>query len=171
MKLICAEVPHKAKEGLVRLGIETPDDAKAAAQAVQDRAMEMGVDGSRFLIQQQLAPGPQILIGITVDPLYGPAMTVRPGGGSVSGISKFHLLPLREGEAAQIGSEATAQSSSILSEAEAQALTDVVERFAWLAIDQKDWLLEIEANPIIITGGRAVAVDALAVGKDESGGK
>lgn len=171
VKLICAEVPHKAREGLVRLGIETPADAKAAVQAIQDRAMEMGVDGSRFLIQQQLAAGPQILIGITVDPLYGPAMTVRPGGGSVSGISKFHLLPLREGEAAQIGSEATAQSSSILSEAEAQALTDVVERFAWLAIDQKDWLLEIEANPIIITGGRAVAVDALAVGKDESGGK
>ena len=171
VKLICAEVPHKANEGLVRLGIETPDDAKAAAQAIQDRAMEMGVDGSRLLIQQQLAAGPEILIGITVDPLYGPAMTVRPGGGGVSGISKFHLLPLREGEAAQIGSEAAAQSSSILSEAEAQALTDVVERFAWLAIDQKDWLLEIEANPIIITGGRAVAVDALAVGKDESGGK
>jgi acyl-CoA synthetase (NDP forming) len=160
-----------ANAGLLRLGIETPEDAKAAAQAIQDRAMEIGVDGSRVLIQQELAAGPEILIGITVDPLYGPAMTVRPGGGGVSGISKFHLLPLREGEAAQIGSEAAARSSAILSKAEAQALTDVVERFAWLGIDQQDWLLEIEANPIIITGGRAVAVDALAVGKVESGGK
>ncbi len=65
---------------------------------------------------------------------------------------------------------AAALGASIeLPDAELKELTDVVERFAWLAEDLSDRILEIEANPIIITSGRAVAVDALAVAKDEIG--
>jgi hypothetical protein len=56
-----------------------------------------------------------------------------------------------------------------LTNSELKQLIDVVERFAWLVEDLSDRILEIEANPIIITGGRAVAVDALAVAKDETG--
>jgi hypothetical protein len=52
-----------------------------------------------------------------------------------------------------------------------EALTGAVERLSWLAVDLSEQLLEIEANPIIITGGRAIAVDALAVAHDESGEK
>jgi hypothetical protein len=44
-----------------------------------------------------------------------------------------------------------------------------VDLFSWLAVDLSDRLLEIEANPIIISGGRAVAVDALAVATDKIG--
>lgn len=169
VKLICAEIPHKANEGLVKLGIDTPDAARAAAQEVQDRARELGVDGSRLLVQEQLAAGPEFLIGVTVDPLYGPAMTVRPGGGGVSGKSAFHLLPLREGEAAALAGEAASQFRTGVSEADLASLTAVVDRFSWIAVDHSAQLLEIEANPIIITGGRAVAVDALAVARDETG--
>ena len=132
---------------------------------MQDRAREMGVDATRLLVQEQLAAGPEILVGVTVDPIYGPAMTVRSGGGGVSGETVFHLLPLRQGEAAEIAAGASVE----LSDSELKELADVVERFAWLAEDLSDRILEIEANPIMITGGRAVAVDALAVAKDEIG--
>ena len=169
VKLVCAEVPHKAREGLVKLSLDSPADVKAAAQEVQDRAREMGVDATRLLVQEQLAAGPEFLIGVTVDPIYGPAMTVRSGGGGVSGATAFNLLPLRHGEAAEIASGAAAGASVELSDSELKELTSVVERFAWLAEDLSDRILEIEANPIIITGGRAVAVDALAVAKDEIG--
>jgi hypothetical protein len=96
-------------------------------------------------------------------------MTVRTGGGSVSGETVFNLLPLRQGEAASIASSAAADASIELTNSELKQLINVVERFAWLAEDLSDRILEIEANPIIITGGRAVAVDALAVAKDEIG--
>jgi len=171
VKLICAEIPHKACEGLVKLGLDTPAAARAAAQAIQDRAGELGVDGSRLLVQEQLPPGPEFLVGVTVDPLYGPAMTVRPGGGGVSGESRFHLLPLREGEAAEVAAEASAQLESPLSDTDRGVLAEAVDRFSWLAVDLADQLVEIEANPIIITGGRAVAVDALAVAKKNTGEK
>jgi acyl-CoA synthetase (NDP forming) len=171
VKLVCAEVPHKAREGLVKLSLDSPAEVQAAAQEVQDRAREMGVDATRLLVQEQLAAGPEFLIGVTVDPIYGPAMTVRSGGGGVSGETAFNLLPLRRGEAAEIASGAAADASIELSDSEFKELTDVVERFAWLAEDLSDRILEIEANPIIITGGRAVAVDALAVAKDEIGEK
>jgi acyl-CoA synthetase (NDP forming) len=169
VKLICASIPHKAREGLVKLGLDTPADARAAAQQVQDRARERGVDGSRLLVQEQLPPGPEFLLGVTVDELYGPALTVRPGGGGVAGESKFQLLPLARGEAAEIAARAAAEISQDLSKPDLRALTEAVDHFSWLGFDLADRLLEIEANPIIITGGRAVAVDALAVARDESG--
>jgi acyl-CoA synthetase (NDP forming) len=169
VKLVCAEVPHKAREGLVKLSLDSPAEVQAAAQEVQDRACEMGVDATRLLVQEQLAAGPEFLIGVTVDPIYGPAMTVRSGGGGVSGKTAFNLLPLLRGEAAEIASAAALGASIELPDAELKELTDVVERFAWLAEDLSDRILEIEANPIIITSGRAVAVDALAVAKDEIG--
>jgi acyl-CoA synthetase (NDP forming) len=166
VKLVCAEVPHKAREGLVRLGLETPADARRAAQEIRNRARELGVDDSRLLVQEQLTAGPEFLLGVSVDALYGPALTLRPGGAGVSGDSEFHLLPLHQGEAAELAIRAAAQLPNALSEPDLRALTEAVERFAWLAVDLADRLLEIEANPIIVTGGRAVAVDALAVAKD-----
>jgi len=169
VKLICAAIPHKAAEGLVKLGLDTPSDARDAARQLQDRARELGVDGSRMLVQEQLSPGPEFLFGVTVDELYGPALTVRPGGGGVAGESRFQLLPLAEGEAAEIASRAAAAISQEMSEPDLRALTEAVDRFSWLGFDLADRMLEIEANPIIISGGRAVAVDALAVAKDESG--
>jgi acyl-CoA synthetase (NDP forming) len=169
VKLVCAEVPHKAREGLVKLSLNSPAEVKAAAQEVQDRARELGFDATRLLVQEQLAAGPEFLIGVMVDPTYGPAITVRSGGGGVSGETAFNLLPLRRGEAAEIASGAAASESIELSDSELKELTDAVERFAWIAEDLSDRILEIEANPIIITSGRAVAVDALAVTKDEIG--
>ena len=132
VKLVCAEVPHKAREGLVKLSLDSPVEVEIAAQKVQDRAREMGVDATRLLVQEQLAAGPEFLIGVTVDPVYGPAMTVRTGGGGVSGETVFNLLPLRQGEAASIASSAAADASIELTNSESKQLIDVVERFAWL---------------------------------------
>ena len=69
----------------------------------------------------------------------------------------------------EIASGAAADASIDLSDSELKELANVVERFGWLAEDLSDRVLEIEANPIIITGGRAVAVDALAAAKDQTG--
>jgi hypothetical protein len=133
-----------------------------------DRARELGINGS-LLIQEQLSAGPEFLIGVTVDPVYGPAMTVRPGGGNVSGVSKFRMLPLRQREARDVAAEASSQAAADLSKSELEALAGAADRFSWIGFDHTDRLLEIEANPVIITGGRAVAVDALAVTKETKG--
>lgn len=167
VKLICAAIPHKAIEGLVKLGLDTPTDAREAARQVQDRARELDVDGSHLLVQEQLPPGPEFLFGVTVDDLYGPALTVRPGGGVIPDESKFQLLPLAEGEAAEIATQAASEILEKIPEADLLALTEAVDRFSWLGFDLADRLLEIEANPIITNGGRAVAVDALAVAKEK----
>jgi len=169
VKLVCAEVPHKAREGLVKLNLDSLVEVEVAAQKVQDRARDMGVDATRLLVQEQLSAGPEFLIGVTVDPIYGPAITVRTGGGGVCGETAFNLLPLREGEAAAIASSAAASAAIELTNPELKELIGVVERFAWLAEDLSDRILEIEANPIIITGGRAIAIDALAVAKPAIG--
>ena len=76
-----------------------------------------------------------------------------------------------KGEAAELARRAASKTSPGLSDADLRALTDVVDRVSWLAVDLSEQLLEVEANPILITGGRAIAVDALAVAKDESGEK
>ncbi len=168
VKLVCAEVAHKAREGLVKLRLESPSEVMVAAQEVLDRARELGTGGS-LLVQQQVPAGPEFLLGVTVDPAYGPAITVRPGGVDVSGVSKFRMLPLCQGEAEDVAAEASSQATAKLSNSELRALAGAVDRFSWIGIDLADRLLEIEANPVIITDGRAVAVDALAVMKEEKG--
>ncbi len=165
VKLVCAEVPHKSRVGLVKLDLATPEEVESAAREIQHRARQLGVDGSRLLVQEQLEAGPEYLLGVSVDPVYGPAMTVRPGGGDVAGESVFYPLPLRQGEAAQMA--AAAAASPGLSESDLARLADAVDRLSWLAVDLSARLLEIEANPILVSGGRAVAVDALAVAKDK----
>ena len=170
VKLICAETPHKAREGLIRLGLESPKEIMAAAQDILDRARELAIVGS-LLVQEQIPAGPEFLVGVTIDPAYGPAITVQPGGSNVSGISKFRILPLRQDEAEEIATETSSQASAKLSRSGLIALAGAVDRFSWIGFDLADRLLEIEANPIIITGDRAVAVDALAVTKDTKGAK
>ena len=160
VKLVSAEVPHKAREGLVKLDLGTPVEAERAAREIRDRASQLGVDAGRLLVQEQLAAGPEFLVGVTVDPIFGPAMTVRTGGVDVAGQSGVRLLPLRRGEAAQM----VAEIADGLSESDVARLADVVDRFSWLGVDLAGQLREIEANPVLVTGGRAVAVDALAIG-------
>ena len=140
---------RKGDEIIVRAGKDKGKRGTVLSVTPDDRVVVEGIN----LAKRHVKPNPQR----------------GTGGGGVAGETEFNLLPLRQGEAMSIASSAAAGASIELTDSELKELRDVVERFAWLAEDLSDRILEIEANPIIITGGRAVAVDALAVAKDEIG--
>lgn len=139
---------HKARVGGVVLDVFDP---QAAAQAA--RRM-----GGPVLVAKQLARGPEVFCGMKRDPQFGPVLAVGRGGTDVeqTGSTAIAVGPLDLTAARQLVSESGASV-----EAE-QALAEVLVALSRMSFDHPE-VSEIDVNPLIVSGSRAVAVDALVV--------
>lgn len=172
LKLMSSDIPHKTDMGLVRLGITDAEQAFETAYQLLARAAELApaahIDG--ILVQEQVPPGVEMIIGLTQDPQFGPSLTIGAGGIHaevmkdaltaplpVSGsdvremIRELRMAPLLEG----VRGAAAADQSSLVRMAVA------VADLGWAA---DGLLVELDLNPVIVLPDRAVAVDALVVG-------
>ncbi len=152
-------VAHKTEAGAVALGLS---DAKA----VEAAALSMG--GTAFLVEEMVTGGvAEILVGILRDPAHGFVMTLGAGGvlTEVLGDTASLLLPA---DAAQI--EVALDRLRIAPllggyrgkpAADRAALVASILAVQECAIAHAATLIELEINPLIVTPGRAVAVDSL----------
>ncbi|MFT3660743.1 MAG: acetate--CoA ligase family protein [Gordonia sp. (in: high G+C Gram-positive bacteria)] len=86
MKLISRSIVHKADVGAVILGIDTDDDASAAAARLEAVAAAQGLADEqwRILVQQMVdTRRPEVFIGLKHDETFGPVIVVGAGGGLV----------------------------------------------------------------------------------------
>lgn len=78
-----AAAVHKTELGGVRLGVTTPDEARAAVDDIT-HALETGgqreAAASGFLVQEMVGDGVEMVVGVSYDPLFGPLMLVGMGG-------------------------------------------------------------------------------------------
>lgn len=150
VKAAARDLPHKAAVGAVVLGIDDPDAAAAAWERVVAAARTAGAETAGAVVQRQVEPGVELIVGARRDPLFGPVLVVGTGGTSVEDGVGFtrRLLPLGRGEAAEIANGS----------AEVEATIRGVEA---LALALGDELEAVEVNPVIVNGGRAIAVDSL----------
>jgi acetyltransferase len=72
---------HKAREGGVVLGVETPEAAAEAARRL----------GGSVLVARQVEPGVEVLCGMTRDPDFGPILAVGRGGVAVEEVDEVVL--------------------------------------------------------------------------------
>ncbi|MFN8632207.1 MAG: acetate--CoA ligase family protein, partial [Chloroflexota bacterium] len=126
-------------------------DPQAAAQAARQM-------GGPVLVAKQLARGPEVFCGMKRDPQFGPVLAVGRGGTDVeqTGSTAIAVGPLDLTAARQLVSESGASV-----EAE-QALAEVLVALSRMSFDHPE-VSEIDVNPLIVSGSRAVAVDALVV--------
>jgi hypothetical protein len=101
MKAVAEGVLHKAAAGGVRLGLADPAAVAAAAEELLTRF------GSRLkglLVQPMADPGPELLVGVTSDQVFGPLVTVGLGGTSTDLVADraHRLVPLTEVDAAEM---------------------------------------------------------------------
>ncbi|HEV2757571.1 MAG TPA: GNAT family N-acetyltransferase [Actinomycetota bacterium] len=83
IKIDSRTIVHKTDVGGVRLGLETPSEAAAAAREIEASLREQGLadrlDG--FLVQQMVTQeGAELFVGVTHDPLFGPLLACGYGG-------------------------------------------------------------------------------------------
>ena len=182
LKVQSPDIAHKSDAGGVALGL----DSEAAVRDAWDRIMarvraaapEAAIDG--VLVQEMAAPGVEVIVGVTVDPRFGPLVMVGLGGVFVEVIGDvaFAPVPLSPADARELleglkgwpllGGARGAEPGDV------EALCELVaglSRFAWL---YRDDIAEIDLNPVIVhrEGQGVTVVDAVIVrrGGDEAAG-
>jgi acetate---CoA ligase (ADP-forming) len=163
LKTAAPEVLHKTEQRGVVLGIADRPALLAAYAQLTARF------GPACLVQQQLPPGLEVLLGMVNDADFGPAMTIGLGGiftevfrDTVTVIppvsfedAHAHLRRLRAYPVLQ-GARGTAGANL-------DALARAIERFSLLCAAVGSAIREMDVNPLIAGPDGAVAVDALVL--------
>lgn len=165
VKLCGAAVAHKTERGLVRLGLGDATAVAAAGAGLLSAAHPE--DGDVGLLVAAMVPGARELIaGFVRDAGFGPCLMLGVGGvlAEVLGDVAFRLAPLEAIDAEEMIDDLAhpALLGGVRGEApvDRAALAGVLLALAALG-EADDRIRSIDVNPLIISGGVPVAVDAL----------
>ena len=156
---------HKTERRGVLLDLASADEV---AQAYRDLERRLG---PRVLVQEQVPPGVELILGIVGDPQFGPLLCVGSGGIFVEILADSRLLVLpTTGDEIRLAL-AGLRGAPLLRAARGRAPADLeaVVRAALglsaLACDLGDRIAAIDVNPLVVLPDRAVVVDALIVSR------
>ena len=125
--------------------------------------------GARVLVQQQVASGVELMLGVVHDPQFGPLLTLGAGGIWVEVLKDVRTLLLPTRAEAVREALLSLRSAALLRGVRGRAAVDleaVVSAalgLSALACDLGDLVAEIDVNPLIALPEGAAVVDALIV--------
>lgn len=171
MKIVSPDIPHKSEAGGVRVGVSDETEARAAfAELVSNaRAFDANARIDGVLVQTMVEDGVEVILGVTNDPLFGPAIMFGLGGifAEVMKDVSFRITPVRRSEINDMIREIKAfpilDGARGRPKADVDALADAIERLAALATDLAAQVSDVDINPLfVLPAGRGViAADAL----------
>ena len=161
-----AEIAHKTETGLIRVDVRNDEEATVAFREIS-AALNSAGDGA-VLVQQLVKGQRELVVGLTRDTQFGPCVMFGLGGifTEVLKDTVFRVAPLEKQDAFDMMQEIRA--SKILDEirgmtaVDKDLLADMLITVGRIGIEN-DRIKEIDINPVIISGDRPVAVDALVV--------
>ena len=171
LKIASPDFPHKTDAGLVALDLASAGEVKRAAQGLLRRARRANpkarIDG--VLVQRMAGAGVELLVGVTRDPILGPAVTVGFGGifTEVLGDVAVRPIPLDRRDAREM--LASLRGAPLLRGVrgrpgvDLRALERLIVQVAGLASALGERLSELDLNPVIATPEGALIVDHLVV--------
>ena len=169
LKIASPQISHKTDVGGVVLGLSSPSEVLAAANAMLVRVRSRRPDATiQGILVQPMAPaGKELLLGAIHDAQFGPLVMVGFGGIYVEVLRDIatRLAPVSPAEALRMLGEL--KMAALLRGARGEpavdllALAETISRFGQLVVDCPD-LVEVELNPLVATPTGVVAVDARA---------
>jgi acetyltransferase len=155
---------HKTEAGLVKLNLWTSDQVKSAFQEMRG----INPKPHSFLIQPMLKGDLELIVGITRDPQFGPAVMLGLGGihAEVYRDVTFRLPPLNPKDVFEMVSELKGQA--LLrgyrgsKPVDMKDLADWLIKLGWLGMNFEK-IQEVDINPLLIVGGKPVAIDATMI--------
>jgi acetyl coenzyme A synthetase (ADP forming)-like protein len=156
------KILHKSDVGGVKLWLGSADEVRTA---VGELRAGLGADVERVVVQPQLSDGVELIVGVTLDRLFGPLVMVGLGGVAVEllGDRQFRVLPVTDIDAAEL--VRSLRGSPLLfgyrgqPPADVAAVEDVIHRVARLAADLHE-IAEVDLNPVLAHPEGATVVDA-----------
>ena len=171
VKVQSPDISHKTEARAVRLNVRSDAELAAAHEEIlkNARAYRTGANIEGVLVQEMAGEGVEAILGVTNDPLFGPAVMFGLGGifAEVLKDVSFRLAPVTPSVAREMVEEIAGfpllTGARGRPRADVDALVDAIVRLSALAIDLKDHVAEFDINPLFVFGeGKGVkAADAL----------
>ena len=161
LKTASGAIVHKSDVGGVRLGLRTPDEVRAAFNAMRDR---LGDRSGGAIVQPMVPSGVETIVGITRDRSFGSLVLFGMGGFQAELLrdTALRILPLTDLDAHEL--IRSLRTSPLLfgyrntAPVAVDALEDVLLRIGQLA-DAIPEIAELDANPVVVSSAGAIAVD------------
>ncbi len=164
VKLCGDEIAHKTERGLVRLNLNTEEAVQEAADELLSSVT--ADDGEvTLLVSEQVRGNRELIVGLVRDEQFGPCVMLGIGGILAEAVADvaFRLAPLSRSEASDLIDDLSMQSllGPFRGEpaVDREALLNVLCVLGDLGSDQE--ILSVDLNPLIVTNGVPIAVDAL----------
>ncbi len=174
VKVVSEQVIHKTDAGGVIMHLSSHDMLQEALRQMDHSIKEFDSSAviSGYLIEEEVRPGTELLIGGRTDPAFGKVITVGMGGILVELLHDFSMrvLPVDKAEYRKMIREmigyrliAGYRGHPPLDE---NALLTVIEQTATMFL-QDTRITEFDINPLILWENGACAVDARVFAKTE----
>ncbi len=165
MKGCSADIAHKTEKGLIHVDIRTVTEARKAFRDIM--AGLEGFDGGA-LIQEMIKGRRELVMGLTRDPQFGPCVMFGLGGifTEILRDVSFRRAPLTLRDAREMMQDIKGRkildAVRGMEAADADTLAQMLINLGQIGLDF-DSVMEIDLNPVILSGAKPVVVDALMV--------
>jgi hypothetical protein len=173
LTIMAPGVTHKRDVGGVILGLTTGRQVFEAFTIARALPMAADRDALRFVVQQMISSGVELLLGAHRDPVFGLIVTVgRCGIYAEYENDVVHMtLPLSQDmvrrQIAGLGFSAQMGAARGNSPVDLEAVIEAVIGFGLLLEDHDDTISELEINPLMAvradSGGGAYVIDVVMV--------
>ncbi len=166
LKLNGDAIAHKTERDLVRLGLEDAAAVRTAAEELLGKARPEDGDVS-LLVAEMVSGRRELIAGLVRDPQFGPCVLLGLGGilTEAVGDAVFAAAPIDEADARRMIHSLGA--AHLLTKpfrgepaVDEGALAKLLVSLGRLGVERPD-VASVDLNPVIVSGDRPVAVDAL----------
>ncbi len=170
IKAMSPKILHKSDYKAVIIGIDSDEALKNQFNDMESRLKKHDLVG--ILVEKQVKKGTEILIGMNIDPTFGPVVAFGIGGILVEAIGdvSFRVCPTTKERALRLIGEIKTQKMLNgfrgLPPVDRDALAEMIVQVSQLAIDLDKYIKEIDLNPVIANEDGVYGVDARIILKE-----
>jgi len=165
LKACSPQLAHKTEKGLVKVDIRNEQETIAA---FDDLTSRMDGNEKTILVQEMIKGSRELVVGMTRDPQFGPCVMFGLGGIFTEVLKDvaFRVAPLEKQDALDMTQEIKAHkilgALRGMPAADMDLLCDILLKVGEIGLENEE-IQEIDVNPLILSGSKPVAVDALIV--------
>lgn len=167
MKIVSPQILHKTDVGGVKVGLDNDADVKKTFNDMYGRlSKKKGVEIKGVLLEKMVPKGIEMIVGLQVDPQFGPVMMVGLGGVMTEVFKDvaFRMLPITTSDAKSMISEL--KSSKLFKgfrgsdPVDLNMLAKALVQIGKIGVDNAQYVNSIDFNPIVVYPKSYFVVDA-----------
>ena len=164
-KIVSKDILHKSEAGGVILNLRNGEEVRRACRQITERARDLKAEVRGILIAKMSPPGTEVIVGLTQDPQFGPAVMFGLGGIFVEVYRDvaFRLVPMTSKDAKAMIREVKGfpvlQGVRGRRPADLEALSDLLLKVSRIAEENPE-IAEMDLNPVVLYETGLQVVDA-----------